>query len=167
MRIKNELPIVHRIIYRCPPDEYIVLRRLFCMFGGYLVCKLLLILCVELPQTPEDKDSIFIHKWGLVIMIIGFVFSVQIRTVICLLLPSLIITSNGIFFYLRLVQRTQHVLLPSVIGNIRALWSMISCLINFRKFFFSFVYQCLICFFSNCRSITRESYVTIGCTSNH
>ncbi|XP_046915575.2 uncharacterized protein LOC124496142 [Dermatophagoides farinae] len=133
MRIKNELPIVHRIIYRCPPDEYIVLRRLFCMFGGYLVCKLLLILCVELPQTPEDKDSIFIHKWGLVIMIIGFVFSVQIRTVICLLLPSLIITSNGIFFYLRLVQRTQHVLLPSVIGNIRALWSMISCLINFRQ----------------------------------
>ncbi|OTF78751.1 hypothetical protein BLA29_002836 [Euroglyphus maynei] len=123
MIIKNELPIIHRIIYRCPPDEYILVRRLFCMFGGYLVCKLLLILCIELPETSEDIDRLFIHKWGLLILIIGFVLSIQIRTVICLLLPSLVISTNGIFFYLRLLQRTQKTVSPSIIGNIRALWN--------------------------------------------
>ncbi|KAH9420610.1 DC-STAMP-like protein [Dermatophagoides pteronyssinus] len=134
MRIKKELPTIHRILYRCPPDEYILLRNLFNLFGGYFICKLLLVLCVDLPDESDkyDKDRLFIHKWGLLMMITGFVFSIQFRTVICLLLPSLVVTSNGIFFYIRFIQRALKILIPSIFGNIRSLWNIMACLLNYH-----------------------------------
>lgn len=129
-RFAQGAPFIHQILYR-PTDDYIMIRRIIRLIGAYIVCSFLLYLFKSFTLTTWNS---FIETIALAIMILTFCLSVQVRAVVCLILPTLMISTGGLFVYAKLIQALFKLILPSIMENIYTIVSMFACLVRSRKF---------------------------------
>lgn len=129
-KLAQDAPALHKIFYRST-DDYIFIRRIIRLIGAYIICESLLIIFKSF--TLKDLDF-YNEKIILTIMILTFCHSVQVRAIVCLILPTLMISTSGLFLYVKLIQALFGFIFPLLNDNIIGIISMLICLIHARKF---------------------------------